>query len=209
MGCHPRGRHQPALTYDTVNRLKSVTQGNQTTTFTYDADGQRVKRDTLTDTIVYVGSHYEVLIEEQDIPEDLDGNCVVNVVDIMLVVARWGMTEADPGWDSRYDFNGSKVIDVQDIMLVAVHWRETCEELTETVKYYSLGGQRVAMRKEPTGQADTLYYLFSDHLGSTSVSYRATDGITTTQRYYPWGTIRPGPSNVLPTDYTFTGQFVL
>jgi len=46
----------------------------------------------------------------------------------------------------------------------------------------------------------------SDHLGSSNVSYRADGQQTITQRYYPWGTIRPGPNNALPTDYTFTGQ---
>jgi hypothetical protein len=46
----------------------------------------------MTDTIVYVGSHYEVLIEEQDIPEDLDGDCLITVIDIMLVVARVSVT---------------------------------------------------------------------------------------------------------------------
>jgi len=38
------------------------------------------------------------------------------------------------------------------------------------------------------------------------VSYRADGQQTITQRYYPWGTIRPGPANALPTDHTFTGQ---
>ena len=33
----------------------------------------------------------------------------------------------------------------------------------------------------------------SDHLGSSSVSYRADGQQTITQRYYPWGTIRPAP----------------
>jgi RHS repeat-associated protein len=51
-----------------------------------------------------------------------------------------------------------------------------------------------------------LYYLFSDHLASSSVSYRADGQQTISQRYYAWGTIRPGPDNALPTDYTFTGQ---
>jgi len=27
-----------------------------------------------------------------------------------------------------------------------------------------------------------------------------------TQRYYPWGTVRSGSGNALPTGYTFTGQ---
>ena len=43
-------------------------------------------------------------------------------------------------------------------------------------------------------------------LGSSNVSYRSDGGQTVTQRYYPWGTVRPGPGNSLPTGYTFTGQ---
>jgi RHS repeat-associated protein len=38
------------------------------------------------------------------------------------------------------------------------------------------------------------------------VSYRADGQQTITQRYCPWGTIRSGSDNALPTDYTFTGQ---
>ncbi|MEA3439509.1 MAG: RHS repeat-associated core domain-containing protein, partial [Chloroflexota bacterium] len=71
--------------------------------------------------------------------------------------------------------------------------------------YYYAGSQRVAMRVQE-GVTDEVYYLFSDHLGSTSVSYRVSDGYTITQFYYPWGGVRSGPENVLPTDYTFTGQ---
>jgi RHS repeat-associated protein len=66
--------------------------------------------------------------------------------------------------------------------------------------YYYHSGQRVAMRE---GGVTT--WLFGDHLGSTSVSYRS-GGQTTRQQYYAWGTIRPGPANALPTDCTFTGQ---
>ena len=46
----------------------------------------------------------------------------------------------------------------------------------------------------------------SNHLGSSNVSDRTSDGQTITQRYYPWGAIRPDSINTLPTDYTFTGQ---
>jgi RHS repeat-associated protein len=141
-------------------------------------------------------------------PQDLDGDCDVDIVDIMMVASRWGCQCGDDCYD--YDFDSDCWITVADIMQVAAHWREPCpEELVETVKYYTLGGRRVAMRKvpaDPPGQVGTLYYLFSDHLGSSSVSYRTSDGQTITQRYYPWGAIRPGPDNALPTDYTFTGQ---
>jgi RHS repeat-associated protein len=68
-------------------------------------------------------------------------------------------------------------------------------------KYYYAAGQRIAMRDN-----GTLYYLFGDHLGSTSVSYRASDGQTTRQLYKPWGEPRYA-SGSLPTDYTYTGQY--
>jgi len=55
-------------------------------------------------------------------------------------------------------------------------------------------------------QESAVYYLFRDHLGGTSISYRASGGQTISQRYYVWGGIRPGPGNVLPMDYTFTSQ---
>lgn len=49
-------------------------------------------------------------------------------------------------------------------------------------------------------------FVFADHLGSTNVSYRSDGGNTVVQRWYPWGSVRPGPNNALPTGYTFTGQ---
>jgi RHS repeat-associated protein len=68
-------------------------------------------------------------------------------------------------------------------------------------KYYHLGNTRVAMR-----QADALYYLFGDHLGSTTLTYNPTTGATARQLYMPYGAARwPSPST-LPTDYRFTGQ---
>ena len=67
--------------------------------------------------------------------------------------------------------------------------------------YYDHNGLRVAMR-----EGGHLTYLLGDHLGSTSVSYRADGQQTVTQKYLPWGDIRPGPENALPTDYTFAGQ---
>ena len=73
--------------------------------------------------------------------------------------------------------------------------------------YYHAAGRRVALRvQDGTTGADQVHYLFADHLGSSSVSYRSDGGQTVTQRYYPWGTVRSGSGNALPTGYTFTGQ---
>jgi RHS repeat-associated protein len=70
-------------------------------------------------------------------------------------------------------------------------------------KYYYAGERRIALRTG--GQT---YYLFSDHLGSTHVSYRADAGATVVQRYFPWGAVRPAGANALPTTFTYTGQRV-
>jgi len=78
---------------------------------------------------------------------------------------------------------------------------------TTVTKYYYLGGQRVAMRVGPAGQAGTVTYLQGDHLGSTSLATSSSGGVVARQRYYPYGAVRPGGTGTLPTDYTFTGQW--
>jgi len=72
--------------------------------------------------------------------------------------------------------------------------------------YYYAGSQRVAMR-ELTSSSDTLYYLHSDHLGSTSLTTNATGGWVGEMKYLPYGSPRPGyPTGSVPTDRRFTGQ---
>ncbi|MGA9347495.1 MAG: hypothetical protein WBW48_01660 [Anaerolineae bacterium] len=61
---------------------------------------------------------------------DLDCDCDVDMVDIMLVASRWHATEGDLDYDPLYDLDGNGVIDIVDIMLVAVHWGESCAEPT-------------------------------------------------------------------------------
>jgi hypothetical protein len=60
------------------------------------------------------------------LPGDLDGDCDVDVVDIMLVASRWGSTAGDASYDARYDSDSDGDIDVVDIMTVAAHWGEHC-----------------------------------------------------------------------------------
>lgn len=68
-------------------------------------------------------------------------------------------------------------------------------------KYYYAGQRRIAMRDNAA-----LYYLFADHLSSSHIAYRTGVSSVSVQSYFPWGAVRPGPANILPTAYTFTGQ---
>jgi hypothetical protein len=63
---------------------------------------------------------------QSSLPGDLNGDCVVNIVDIMLVAARWGAHVGDANHNSSYDLDHDGDVDVVDIMEVAAHWGETC-----------------------------------------------------------------------------------
>jgi RHS repeat-associated protein len=72
--------------------------------------------------------------------------------------------------------------------------------------YYYAGGKPIAMRVMPPNDATgTLYYLHSDHLGSTSVTTNASGGVVARQWYYPYGSVRAS-TGTLPTKRTYTGQ---
>jgi RHS repeat-associated protein len=66
--------------------------------------------------------------------------------------------------------------------------------------YYFAGGQRIAMR-----QGSTLYFLLTDHLGSTAITATSGGGWYAELRYYPWGGTRYS-SGTTPTSFRYTGQ---
>jgi RHS repeat-associated protein len=69
--------------------------------------------------------------------------------------------------------------------------------------YYSAGAQLIAMRIITDG-GSVLYYLHSDHLGSTSLTTNSSGGFVARQLYDAWGNVRSGGG--LPTDISYTGQ---
>jgi len=58
--------------------------------------------------------------------EDVNGDGVINIVDIQLVAARWNTAEGDPDYDPLYDINEDGVINIVDIQLVAAKWHTPC-----------------------------------------------------------------------------------
>jgi RHS repeat-associated protein len=76
--------------------------------------------------------------------------------------------------------------------------------------YYYFGGQRVAMRQTGSWGGDVVYYLVSDHLGTTSLVLNGAGHRIAETRHYPYGAERwvwtADGSGTLPTDYRFTGQ---
>ena len=66
-------------------------------------------------------------VAQSSLPGDVNGDCVVDIVDIMLIAVRWGTHDGDANYDPYYDLDHDGDIDIVDIMLVAAHWGETCD----------------------------------------------------------------------------------
>jgi len=77
---------------------------------------------------------------------------------------------------------------------------EALARFPRVTKYYYHGGRRVAMCQD-----GVVYYLHTDHLGSTSLTTDQSSAVVAQQRYYPYGGVR-WASGTFPTDCRFTGQ---
>ena len=71
--------------------------------------------------------------------------------------------------------------------------------------YYFAGSARIAMRVQVNGSTDQVYYLLTDHLGSTAITVGTNNSKLAEIRYKPWGETRI-VWGTTPTDYRFTGQ---
>jgi hypothetical protein len=66
------------------------------------------------------------------------------------------------------------------------HFKEVyLRAFSQVTKYYTFGGQRIAMRRD-----GVLFYLAGDHLGTTSVVLDAAGTKVDESRHYPYGTER-------------------
>ncbi len=84
------------------------------------------------------------------------------------------------------------------------HFKEVyLRAFSQVTKYYTFGGQRIAMRRD-----HVLYFLAADHLGTVSVVLDAAGNKVDEIRHYPYGTERWPVDGTFPTEYRFTGQLL-
>ncbi|MBC8422478.1 MAG: hypothetical protein H8E01_00445 [Chloroflexi bacterium] len=72
------------------------------------------------------GERLHVELRAYTLSGDLDGDCDVDIVDIMMVASKWCCRLGDECYDPRCDLDGDGEIDIVDIMQVAAHWGEVC-----------------------------------------------------------------------------------
>jgi RHS repeat-associated protein len=104
-----------------------------------------------------------------------------------------------------YDGDGNRIrteVGSTFTTYIGSHLEWECIDSTCAMKkYYSAAGQRVALRKGD----GTLYFLLTDHLGSTAITATSSGGRYAELRYYPWGGTRY-TYGTTPTSLRYTGQ---
>jgi len=101
-----------------------------------------------------------------------------------------------------YDGNGAlvkKVVDGVTTIYVGNHYEKNIATGVATSYYYA-GGTRVALR-----QGGVVYYLLTDHLGSTALTVNSSGSKVAELRYKAWGEARY-TWGTTPTTYRYTGQ---
>lgn len=87
---------------------------------------ESVQMSNTTGVTISVGTYDGEVTVTPGCPEDVSGDGVINIVDIQMVAAQWGLAEGDPGYDPARDINGDGRINIVDIQLVAGKWGTTC-----------------------------------------------------------------------------------
>jgi hypothetical protein len=103
-------------------------------TFTFNAAGlgssplrfENVQVTDTADVAIAVGAQDGNVTVTTACREDVNGDGVINIVDIQLVAARWNTAEGDPDYDPVYDMNEDGRINIVDIQRVAAKWNTTC-----------------------------------------------------------------------------------
>jgi hypothetical protein len=53
---------------------------------------------------------------------DGNGDCVVNIQDLLLVKVSWFKTDPDPAYNPCADYNKDGTVNIQDLLAVKVNW---------------------------------------------------------------------------------------
>jgi RHS repeat-associated protein len=162
--------------YENTAHLHAVSRTSSGNLYGYDANGNQTSRRVS-------GTTYTLIYDAES----------------RLVQVKLGKTiQATYTYDG--DGNRVKTVVGSTTTTYIGNYLEWTGSTTTMKKYYYSGGQRVAMR-----QGSTLYFLLTDHLGSTAITATSGGGFSAELRYYPWGGTRY-TSGTTPTSYRYTGQ---
>jgi len=65
------------------------------------------------------------LVITGSLPEDVNGDGVVNILDVVSIGLHWNTRVSDPNFDIACDVNGDGIVNMSDVVLVGLHWNQT------------------------------------------------------------------------------------
>jgi len=89
--------------------------------YTIRAEASVVPDEANTVNNVYVDGDVKVKLQG-----DVNGDCIVNVVDLTIVALSYGFFEDEPGYDPDADLNEDGLVDMRDLVTVASNLGRTC-----------------------------------------------------------------------------------
>jgi RHS repeat-associated protein len=183
------------LGYDEENRLVTLSGGSLTARYVYDGDGRRVLAVVGDTRTLFVSSAFEVSITGtpptfSDPP--LENYPLCHYLYCFFMPLLLGGADSEVlGMQSGNFGNTRYHTHPLEPLATSLTWQV----------YYPGGGLRVQ-----TSSSNTLTYLLTDHLNSTTTTLDTDGDITAWLRYDAWGVTRSS-SGTTPTSKNYTGQY--
>ena len=204
-----------AFSYDDLNRLVSAsasggTGGLYSESYSYHPDTGNLYTKSSLGTYTYTASHTHAVASISNgwsFQYDANGNMTQRVTGSTYNLgydAENRLTSVSGAATATFAYDGDGKRVKATVGGVTTTYIGSYAEWSGTTltKYYYADGQRVAMRA-----GSTLYFIFGDHLGSTSRVATSTGSTRSSElRYRAW-VKRVYSSGTPPTRYTYTGQY--
>jgi len=68
----------------------------------------------------------DLVLTKNNIPGDANGDCAVNVFDIIMIIRSYNTSPGDPKWNPDADLNDDGRVNIRDLLQVIRHFRDTC-----------------------------------------------------------------------------------
>lgn len=75
-------------------------------------------------SLVKIGRTSPIIIP--DLPGDVNGDCHVNISDLIILASSFSKCQGSPGWDDRADLNDSGCVDFPDLIILASNYGASC-----------------------------------------------------------------------------------
>jgi len=202
--------------YDTLDRVTSM-ESTQTGTHTYayDVINNLTEKDGIAYTYGDAAKPHRLTARgAESFDYDLNGNILTRGADSFVYdVSNRIVTSTVDGVTSAYEYDAGGQRTKKSTGSTTTYYffpgyQETYSAgaLTETTKYYSFNGQRIAQRTIPNGTGTgEVQYLHTDYLGSVVGITDAAQALVKRQEYQAYGS-DAYVTGTATTKYQYTGQ---